>query len=133
MPKTFNPIQVDKSTSSTKQRLGKYRKRDGSFIEKNRVVDTGRTTKDAENVWTLCTAKSKTAGSHPAVFSEKLAEDHILSWSNPGDTILDPMCGSGTTCKMAIKNKRRFIGIDCSEEYCELSRERIVGWQMTDK
>ena len=40
---------------------------------------------------------------HPAVFPEQLAEDHILSWSNPGDIVLDPMCGSGTTCVMALK------------------------------
>jgi len=62
---------------------------------------------------------------HPATFPEKLAEDHILSWSNPGDVILDPMCGSGTTCKMAAKHQRQYIGIDISEKYCELARERL--------
>lgn len=62
---------------------------------------------------------------HSAPFPEKLAEDHILSWSNPGDVILDPFVGSGTTPKMAIKHGRRFIGVDISQEYCDLSRRRI--------
>ena len=62
---------------------------------------------------------------HPAIFPEKLAEDHILTWSNEGDIVLDPFSGSGTTCKMAKKNNRRYIGIDISEEYCKLA-ERII-------
>jgi DNA modification methylase len=62
---------------------------------------------------------------HPAIFPEKLAEDHILTWSNEGDIVLDPFNGSGTTCKMAKKNNRRYIGIDISEVYCKLA-ERIV-------
>jgi site-specific DNA-methyltransferase (adenine-specific) len=62
---------------------------------------------------------------HPAVFPELLAADHIKSWSNKGDLVLDPMCGSGTTCKMAKLLQRNYIGIDNSEEYCRLARERI--------
>lgn len=69
--------------------------------------------------------KDKIAHRHPAIFPEKLAEDHILSWSNEGDVVLDPFVGSGTTPKMAKKNGRNYIGIDISEEYCELSRERV--------
>ena len=62
---------------------------------------------------------------HSAVFPEQLAEDHVLSWSNPGDIVLDPMCGSGTTCKMAKLNGRNYIGIDIAEEYVELARRRV--------
>ena len=62
---------------------------------------------------------------HPAIFPEKLAEDHILSWSNEGDVVLDPFLGSGTTCKMAKKNGRKYIGIDTSEEYCALAKSII--------
>lgn len=58
-------------------------------------------------------------------FPESLAEDHILSWSNEGDTILDPMCGGGTTCKMAKKNNRNFIGIDIVENYVDISNLRV--------
>jgi site-specific DNA-methyltransferase (adenine-specific) len=59
------------------------------------------------------------------MFPEELANDHILSWSNEGDIVLDPFVGSGTTCKMAKLNGRRYIGIDVSEEYCEIARERM--------
>ena len=68
-------------------------------------------------------------GEHPAVFPEQLANDHIVSWSNEGDIVLDPMCGSGTTCKMAMVNNRKYIGIDISEEYCEKARKRIAEHQ----
>ena len=64
---------------------------------------------------------------HNAPFPEQLAEDHVISWSNPGDLVLDPFVGSGTTGKMAVLNERDFIGIDISPEYCELARTRIGG------
>jgi DNA modification methylase len=60
---------------------------------------------------------------HPAIFPEKLAEDHILSWSNEGDVVLDPFSGSGTTAKMAKKNGRAYIGIEISSEYCSLAEQ----------
>lgn len=62
---------------------------------------------------------------HPAIFPEKLAEDHILSWSNKGDLVFDPFTGSGTTLKMAILNERNFIGSEISKEYCEIAQKRI--------
>lgn len=70
-------------------------------------------------------SKDKESHEHPAIFPEQLAEDHILSWSNKDDIILDPFSGSGTTCKMAKKNNRKFIGIDISEDYCELANKII--------
>jgi DNA modification methylase len=66
-------------------------------------------------------------GDHPAVFPEALARDHILSWSNPGDIVLDPFLGSGTTGKMAFQLGRPFIGCDISPEYVEIARNRIGG------
>lgn len=62
---------------------------------------------------------------HPATFPEQLAEDHILSWSNPGDIVLDPMAGSGTTCKMALLNDRKYIGMEISKEYVDIANKRI--------
>ncbi len=65
---------------------------------------------------------------HPAIFPEKMALDHILSWSNPNDIVLDPFCGSGTVGKMAVKAGRNFIGIDIAENYIEqIARPRIEG------
>ena len=69
--------------------------------------------------------KDKFAHEHPAIFPEQLAEDHILSWSNEGDLVFDPFCGSGTTMKMAKLNNRDYIGVDISEEYCQLARKRV--------
>jgi site-specific DNA-methyltransferase (adenine-specific) len=82
------------------------------------------------NVWYInngagFTTKDKYAYQHPAMFPESLAEDHILSWSKPGDIVLDPMCGSGTTLKMAKMNGRDFIGIDLVEDYVNLSKRRV--------
>ena len=93
-------------------------------INKNFRVDTTNPTRVDFNVYILNIGGRKEA-EHPAIFPEKLAEDHILSWSNPGDIVLDPMCGSGTTCKMAARNDRRYIGIDISDEYCNIARTRI--------
>jgi DNA modification methylase len=83
------------------------------------------------NIWRYNVGKGfnssdKESHQHPAIFPEKLAEDHILSWSNEGDVVLDPFSGSGTTAKMAKKNKRQFIGIEISEEYCKLSRQILA-------
>jgi DNA modification methylase len=63
---------------------------------------------------------------HPAQFPEQLANDHIVSWSNEGDLIYDPFMGSGTTAKMAIINKRNWIGSEISEEYCKIIERRIT-------
>lgn len=62
---------------------------------------------------------------HKAQFPERLAGDHIISWSNEGDIVFDPMMGSGTTGKMAILNDRDFIGIELNEEYFRIAENRI--------
>jgi len=89
-------------------------------------------------VRTLCSALSKRnnwwyippqRGQHPAVFPERLAADHIASWSNPGDLVLDPFLGSGTTGKMAVQMGRNFIGIEISAEYLSIASDRINGAQ----
>lgn len=62
---------------------------------------------------------------HPAPFPQSLARDHIISWSNEGDVILDPFCGSGTVGKMALLNNRNFIGIEKVKRYYDLAKNRI--------
>ena len=89
-----------------------------------------------DNVWQINNgagygSKDALSKAHPATFPEQLAEDHILSWSNEGDIVLDPMCGSGTTCKTALSNSRQYIGIDISDEYCEIARQRIADLKST--
>lgn len=75
------------------------------------------------NVWQISRGLNKTK--HPAVFPLQLAKDHILSWSDEGDIVLDPFIGSGTTAVAAIETGRKFIGFDISKEYCEMANNRI--------
>ena len=69
--------------------------------------------------------KDKIAYEHPAIFPEKLAQDHIISWSNEGDIVLDPFCGSGTVAKVASLLNRKWVGIEISSEYCKIANERL--------
>lgn len=75
------------------------------------------------NVWKMAPQQRT---EHPAPFPEQLARDHILSWSNEGDIVLDPFSGSGTTAKMARETGRHFIGIEVNPEYVEISRKRLA-------
>lgn len=84
------------------------------------------------NIWKYNTGKGYStkdaiAFGHPAIFPEKLVEDHLLTWSEEGDIVLDPFSGSGTTAKIALLNKRNFIGIDVCEEYNAIAKQRIFG------
>ena len=79
--------------------------------------------KKRDNIWRI-NVSSENNG-HPAVFPEQIANDHIISWSNEGDLILDPFAGSGTTLKMAKINKRNYIGVEISKEYCKIIEERL--------
>lgn len=79
-------------------------------------------------VWNYSTSNTegnKLKLQHPATFPDKLAEDLILCFSESNDVVLDPMCGSGTTSVMAYKNNRQYVGIEISEEYCNIARKRI--------
>lgn len=89
----------------------------GTFIRK----DVGRRT----NIWRIPIGKNQETQGHPAPFPEKIANDHIITWSNPGDIVLDPFMGSGTTAKMALLNGRHFIGFEISEEYVDIANKRI--------
>ena len=62
---------------------------------------------------------------HPATFPDALARDIILCFTRAGDLVLDPMCGSGTTCVAAARCGREYLGADISETYCRIAEERI--------
>ncbi|MBD3282077.1 MAG: site-specific DNA-methyltransferase [Candidatus Portnoybacteria bacterium] len=126
-PKTFNPIMVKKLFTETRKVKKSHRNKKGEFgllkVPKTKMKIDG-------NIWKISqgggiSTKDKIAHEHPAIFPDKLAERHIKSWSNEGDLILDPMCGSGTTCKMAKLLKRNYIGIEISKDYCEIARKRL--------
>lgn len=129
VPKTFNGIREPaihagktvkrtfRSNSTASETTPEY--------STNTVADT----KLRGNIWEYTTGymstKDREAFQHPAIFPEKLAEDHILSWSNEGDLVMDIFSGSGTTAKMALLNNRKFIVSDISEDYLKLSIGRV--------
>lgn len=122
---TFNPIMIPTKNFGKKANIGTQRESDGSKRQDRLLAMSKRMVKKEkpmQSVWEFPTGKSSV---HPAVFPEKLAENHIISWSNEGDTVLDPMCGIGTTCKMAQANNRSFIGIEISPEYCKIAEQRL--------
>ena len=81
------------------------------------------------NIWSYKTgifsSFDKIAFSHPAIFPEQLVKDHILSWSNEGDVVLDIFMGSGTTAKVARALGRKYIGFEISQEYVDLANKRL--------
>ena len=129
IPKTINLLK-DRVNKSSGRNTGKLTRREGngSLTDKPSVLIGQFGTRT--NVWTYDignnkSSKDKIAFQHPAIFPEKLAEDHILSWSNEGDIVFDPFVGSGTTCKMAKLKNRNFVGVDMSQEYVGISNERL--------
>lgn len=131
-PKTFNPIKDRRNITAGQKVHGLERKGDGEeFGERACAGNIVGSHGVRFNVWEYdCgggkTTKDKYAFKHPALMPEKMAFDHIRSWSNPGDMILDPFNGAGTTTKMAAILDRKYCGIDVSEDYCEIARKRIA-------
>jgi DNA modification methylase len=122
-PKATNLLEDRKNAKGgMTYTTGGRRNADGTTEENKRMTLAayGRRT----NVWRISTAD--VGGLHPAPFPEALARDHILSWSNEGDVVLDPFSGSGTTAKMAKHNGRRFIGIEVNPEYVAISEKRLL-------
>lgn len=124
--KTFNALKDRKTKSRSKDKRGMIRQKDGSFRPmSNRGKQYGEFG-IRYNVWNIPPVMSNIErNGHPAQFPEQLAKDHIISWSNEGDTVLDPFMGSGTTGKMAVLNNRHFIGIELDESYFDIAKQRI--------
>lgn len=128
-PKSVNLIRDRKNKWPGSWGNTTARSRSGELVSKGRVV-AKQEYGVRFNIWRYDTGKGFTtrddfAYEHPAMFPEKLARDHIISWSSPGDLVLDPMCGAGTTLKMAKQTDRQFIGIDMSERYCRIAKRRV--------
>lgn len=78
-------------------------------------------------IWNVANGGDKVAlkRQHPAPFPDKIPHDFIQAFTQRGDWVLDPMVGSGSTAVAAHLLGRQYIGIDISEAYCQLARERI--------
>lgn len=126
--KTHNPIMVDCLHAGLELGTTTYKNYSKDDQVRKKLANPVKNKKIKGNIWEYVVGKNKEdqeAKDHPAPFPCQLAYDHILSWSNEGDTILDPLCGSGTTCKVARELGRKFIGIEISERFSDLARRRI--------
>lgn len=124
-PKAWNPVMrknlyMGKRGASSRKKTGSSR--DGiTEVIAEESID--------ENVWRIPVGggiTSKDGSRHPAAFPDDIPLRHIQSWSNPGDIVLDPFAGSGTTLKAAKELGRRFIGIEINPEYVEICKRRIA-------
>lgn len=128
-PKVFNPLTrpnkdkyVGKLNTNNSQR-----KTNGDIRATPDYIIPTESKRD--NVWFYDVGYKKISlddiYKHPATMPEKLAQDLILSFSNENDIVFDPFLGSGTTAKMALINKRQFIGSEVNEEYFTIAKERL--------
>jgi site-specific DNA-methyltransferase (adenine-specific) len=128
--RTFNPIKDRPNKyAGYAQRKGSTRKKDGTLAaaakqNKGQLIPSFG---HRFNVWQINEEKNSRAdNTHPAMFPIALPRDHTLSWSNPGDCVLDPFMGSGTTACAAIETGRRWVGCEISLEYADKSVDRIM-------
>ena len=126
-PKTVNLIQDKPNKSFGRKVSGKSRQANGDFTFRSKTGELCKEFGVRWNYWLFYNQKRGIETKHPAIFPEQLAHDHIISWSNEGDTILDCFLGSGTTGKVAKQLNRKFVGIEISPEYLEIASKRIYG------
>ena len=116
MAKKFEQSKKDKEPKKMK---------DGSKKERPRKINSDFGMR--HNVWEMKTSgqtgESKTFH-HPAMFPLQLAKDHVISWSNEGDLILDPFMGSGTTGRVAQRLNRNYIGFEITKDYCNMANNQ---------
>ena len=127
-PKTTNLLKQKTKWRKDTSQVSTCRNADGSTSAMK--YEKGKEDRILDNVWLINTGymrttKDKFAYKHPAMFPEELCERHILSWSNEGDTVLDPFMGSGTTALACKETDRNFVGIELDEAYFNVSVGRL--------
>jgi site-specific DNA-methyltransferase (adenine-specific) len=129
-PKTANLLcdKQNRWVGYTHFGKGTIRAKDGSLVERN--IKPIPEFSPRNNIWKYNTGKNYSskddaAFEHPAIFPEALAKDHILSWSNEGDLVLDPFMGAGTTAVCCIETNRNYIGFEIDEKYYNICTRRI--------
>ena len=135
-PKTVNLItdKLNKYSGDKVARRSGQRHKNGELKENSAFRNNKRTVVKLygvrDNIWYYAVGKGNStsdeiAFKHPAIFPEKLAYDHIISWSNENDLVYDPLMGSGTTAKAAISCNRNWIGSEICKEYCDIIEKRL--------
>lgn len=134
--KTHNPIMVPCLHAGLELKGTTYKNFSVDAQKRGKMAKPVKEEKIKGNIWEYVVGKlavDQEAKRHPAPFPYALAKEHILSWTNRGDIVLDPMCGSGTSIFAASDLGRRFIGIDISDEYCQLANERLAKHQQESR
>jgi DNA modification methylase len=122
-PKTVNRLKdIPNSAAGKKRSISDKSNKVGTRQDRANIICPDFSVR--ANVWYYAVGCNDITD-HPAPFPEKLAADHIYSWSNEGDLVYDPFGGSGTTAKMAHLQKRRCIMSEISTEYCQIAKKRI--------
>ena len=132
-PRVANIIRDKPNTTSgtvhRRKMIGRYadNSKPHRNYKRNRIVspEFGPRT----NIWKYHTSPFSNANrfdEHPAVFPDALARDHIRTWTNPGDLVIDPMAGSGTTLRAAKDLGRSSIGIEIHENYIDIIERRMA-------
>lgn len=130
---THNPIMVPCMHAGLELKGTTYKNFSTGVQKRGKMANPVKEEKIKGNIWDYVVGKKavdQEAKGHPAPFPYELAHDHILSWTNEDDIVLDPMCGSGTTIVAASDLKRKFIGFDISEEYCNMAIKRLKKHQL---
>ena len=134
-PRAINLIKDKPNKRYGDKVNGTSRKKNGDTLElhgkkKGKTINKYGT---RLNIWANTpTMSSEERTGHPAQFPESLVEDHILSWSNECDVILDPFMGSGTTGIACLNTNRNFIGMELDENYFNIATNRINNHKVTD-
>lgn len=133
VPSTSNLI-ADRINKHANEKIHKTERQFDGSIKKlvNNNLKTVHEKGVRYNVWRI-PAEKHNVWKHPAIFPVKLVQDHILTWSNPLDTVLDPFMGSGTTCIACMNTNRNFIGMELNDEYFEIAKRRIEEYYMKMK
>ena len=126
-PKTTNLIYDKPSkTYDGGKKYIRHESRGGNDKGDRGMVSISRLEMSRRNNWWYYVPQAQDgSGWHPAVFPQSIVRDHILSWSNENDVVLDPFMGSGTTAKVARALGRKYIGFEISQEYVDLANKRL--------
>jgi site-specific DNA-methyltransferase (adenine-specific) len=126
--KTHHPLMVDCLHAGLELNGTTYKNFSKNEQVREKLAKPVKDKKIKGNIWEYVVGKKhedQEAKGHPAPFPCELVRDHIKSWTNQGDIVFDPMCGSGTTPRVACEMGRKYIGIDISKEYCEIAKQRV--------